>query len=289
MMHVNGKTKIFGLFGDPVLHSLSPAMHNAAFEYEGLNYVYVPFNVKSDNLKEAVCSIKALGISGVNVTIPHKQGVMDYMDELSEEARLIGAVNTIHNDNGKLIGYNTDGRGFIRSLEESGFNCKGKSALIFGAGGASRGICVTLGLSDIEDIYIVNRTIERAEEIALAVNENTNARAHVVEYMPEKFGNILSSIDLVVNTTPQGMHGSESGIQNMIDWGSVNREAVISDIVYRPFITPFLLEATRSDLKVVTGDSMLLYQGVLAYEIWLKRKAPAHVMKDVLFERLTIE
>lgn len=288
-MNINGETKIFGIFGDPVAHSLSPAMHNAAFEYEGLNCVYVPFNVKNENLKEAVESIKALGISGINVTIPHKQGVMEYLDELSEDAKLIGAVNTIYNDGGKLIGYNTDGPGFIKSLEEPGFSCEGKSALIFGAGGASRGISVALALSKIKDIYIVNRTLKRAEEIAEVVNNNTKAKAHIIEYVPERFGEIIQSVDLIVNTTSQGMHGNESGIQDLIDWESVNKDAVITDIVYRPLITPFLLEASRHGLKTVTGDNMLLYQGVLAYEIWLKRKAPVHIMKDILFECLTNE
>jgi len=286
-MYVNGKTKILGIFGDPIEHSLSPEMHNAAFEYEGLDCVYVPFNVKSENLKDAVHGIKALGLLGVNVTIPHKQGIMEYIDDVSEDAKLIGAVNTIHNDNGKLIGYNTDGRGFIMSLEESGFSCQGKSVLVFGAGGASRGICVTLGLHNVKDIYIVNRTLKRAEEIAEVVNDNTKAKAHVIEFAPERFGEMIKSVDLIVNTTSQGMHGNESGIQDIINWESINKNTLISDIVYRPLITPFLLKAYRRGLKVVTGDNMLLYQGVLAYEIWLKRKAPVEVMKDVLFRRLT--
>lgn len=286
MKDINGGTKVFCIFGDPVQYSMSPVMHNAAFEHENLDCVYVGFNVKKENLKEAVYGIRGLGISGISITMPHKQDIMQYLDGLSDDARLIGAVNTIHNENGKLTGYNTDGPGFLRGLEEAGFKCQGKSALIFGAGGASRAIAVTLARNGIKHLYIVNRTLEKAEDIAALVKGNTKTSASIIEFVPERFNKVLPQVDLLINTTSQGMYGKVSELQDIIDWDVIDKKTVISDIVYRPEKTPLLFKAQQYNLTTVTGVNMLLYQAVMAYELWLNRKAPVNAMRKSLLEAL---
>jgi len=175
---ITGKTKIVGLFGFPVEHTLSPSMHNAAFEALGLDYCYISFNVHPDNLRPAALAIRVLNIAGVNITIPHKEAIIPYLDELDREAELIGAVNTVLNKDGRLIGYNTDGRGFIRSLkEEGGLTPKGKVIMIIGAGGAARSIAFSLALEGAEKIFINDIISEKAKELSCAVSTKTSTEA----------------------------------------------------------------------------------------------------------------
>ena len=171
-MKITGKTKIVGIFGYPIEHTFSPLMHNAAFSALGLDYCYIPFEVQPKDLKSAVEGIRALNIRGVNITVPHKEAVIKYLDELSKEAKLIGAVNTIENRGGKLIGHNTDGRGFIKSLwDDAKTRVKGKSVLLVGAGGAGKGIAVSCALEGASEIIIANRTIKKADELVRYLKE----------------------------------------------------------------------------------------------------------------------
>jgi shikimate dehydrogenase len=165
-------TELYGIFGYPIGHSLSPLMHSTAFAHHGIDAVYLPFAVHPGHIEIAVKSITALHMRGVNVTIPHKQAVMAWLDELSPEARLIGAVNTIHLQDGRLQGDNTDGIGFLRSLEEAGNEVAGRTVMLLGAGGAARAIAVQLCLSDIRRLYLANRTQRRAEELAAFLRQN---------------------------------------------------------------------------------------------------------------------
>ena len=196
---ITGKTNIVGLIGDPVEHSMSPPMHNAAFEYLGLDFVYVPFNVKITALGESIKGARALGIKGINVTIPHKTNVLEFLDVLDKPAELIGAVNTIKFDNGEITGYNTDGIGAVRALEEV-VQVKDKNVLMVGAGGAARAVAFQLILSEIESITIINRTPEKALKLK---NEITSKIESNVSY-----GNLeilekeISKADILINTTP---------------------------------------------------------------------------------------
>ena len=279
-MKVTGYTKVLGIFGYPVGHTLSPLMQNAAIEASGLPYIYVPFEVSPENLESAINGIRSLGITGVNITVPHKEKVISFLDEITEEASLIGSVNTIENKNGRLIGHNTDSRGYIRSLrEDAGFDPKGKRALIIGAGGAARGVMAGLSLNRIAEILIANRTLEKGETLAAEFGGKFNEikfSAHPLSALNDP--DILSSLDLVINTTSLGLEGKTVEVELSFTPPHV----LISDIAYKPPTTSFLKKAQDAGLKTLGGLGMLLYQGAISFEIWTSNKAPLDVMKKAL-------
>src|SRR5262245_48126759 len=198
MRSFHGETRLYGIFGYPIGHSLSPLMHNTAFAYHELDAVYLPFAIHPAQLEVAIRAITALHICGVNVTIPHKQAVMAWMDELSPEARLIGAVNTIHLRDGRLPGYNTDGLGFLRALEEAGREVTGQTVMLLGAGGAARAIAVQLCLSGIRRLFLANRTQTRAAELAIFLKQNTpHADISVVAMGESSLAVLLPDTDIV--------------------------------------------------------------------------------------------
>lgn len=281
-MNVNGETKVLGILGYPVKHTLSPLMQNAAIEALKLNYIYVPFEVRPEGLERAVYGIRALGISGMNVTIPHKEAVMNFLDEIDGSAELIGAVNTILNRNGKIIGYNTDSPGYIRSLrEDAGFDPKGKTIIVIGAGGAAMGIIAGLFLSDASEIIIANRTIGKAEKIKVNYTERCRGRSIQIKTAPLSYlkdPKVLSSVDLIVNTTSMGLEGMAPDV----DFASTSPHVLISDIAYKPPVTAFLRKARDAGRKTVGGLGMLIYQGAISFEIWTGEKAPVDVMKKAL-------
>ncbi|GAB6099061.1 shikimate dehydrogenase [Halanaerocella petrolearia] len=279
------ETEITGIFGYPVEHSLSPAMHNRAFSDLGLNYVYLPFAVKPDSLEEAVAGIRGLNIKGVNLTIPHKQQVIPYLDELSEEAELIGAVNTIENRDGKLIGHNTDGRGYIRSLkEDANFNPERKKALIVGAGGAARAVAFQLALEGVSELYIANRTIEKAEKLVKDVNNSLDLnQAQPIPLVDDKLADIIGDLDLIVDTTPVGMH-PKIDVEPVVSADLLHSDLLVSDLVYNPEETVLLEETKKIGAETISGLGMLLYQGVIAFEIWTGQQPPLQVMKQELIE-----
>lgn len=277
---ITGNTKVLGIFGYPVKHTLSPLMQNAALEAAGLDYLYMPFEVRPDQLESAVTGIKALGISGVNVTIPHKEKIIPFLDEITDEARLIGSVNTIENRNGKLIGHNTDSRGYILSLrEDAAFDPKGKKVLIIGAGGAARGIISGLAMNGAAGISISNRTMEKGERLTHEFADkfkDTIFKALPLSSLRNP--QTLSSLDLIVNTTSADMEGSQLDVEFRHTPSSI----LISDIVYKPSITPFLKMAQEAGRKTVGGLGMLLYQGAISFEIWTAVKVPIDVMRRAL-------
>lgn len=283
---ISGRTRVCGIFGYPVEHSFSPAMHNAAFAALGLDYIYVPFPVLPANLPGAVAAVRALGLAGVNVTIPHKEAVLPLLDELSEEARLIGAVNTIVNRSGQLHGDNTDGRGFLRSLEEkAGFTPAGKTALILGAGGAARAVAVQLALAGTKRLLLANRSQSRARELAGFVAERTGVRVEMVPW-PRKDnemlpGEALLEAELVVQATPMGMHPNASETVPL-PFDLFRPGQVACDLVYNPVETLFLKKAREAGAAAVDGLGMLLYQGALAFELWTGAAAPVEVMREAL-------
>lgn len=284
-MTISGKTKLIGIFGDPISHSLSPQMHNAAFKELGLDYAYLPFHVKDNQLKNAVESIRALNLRGVNVTVPHKEEVMQYLDELDEQAEHIGSVNTIVNNDGVLTGYNTDGRGYIQSLEEeTGINLKDMDIMIIGAGGSARSIISALITKEPKEITIVNRTVERAEKLAEEFSKHTTkTKLKALPTSDGLFGHEIEEARLFINATTMGMLDVELP---PIPLEHLQPSAIISDIVYSPMNTPMIKEAEAMGFKVHRGLGMLIYQGAIGFELWTGEKPPIDIMKKVALENI---
>ncbi|MGM0501808.1 MAG: shikimate dehydrogenase [Bacillota bacterium] len=274
------ETKVTGIFGYPVEHSLSPQMHNQAFAALKLNYNYLPFAVEPDNLGQAVEGIRALNIKGVNVTIPHKQKVIPYLDQLTEEAELIGAVNTIENQAGTLIGHNTDGRGFIRSLkEESDFVAAGKQAVIIGAGGAARAIAFQLALEGLNKLMITDLDFEKAENLSTEIEEQLDLSVTAIKQ--QQLVEVMSDTDLVVDATPVGMHPNVD-VDPVVEAELLHQEMIVYDLVYNPRETVLLKAAEQVGAEGISGLGMLLYQGVIAFEIWTGKEAPVEKMRAAL-------
>jgi shikimate dehydrogenase len=286
---ISGRTKICGIFGCPVEHTFSPAIHNAAFAAAGLDYAYVPFRVEPGRLAAAVEALRALGMVGVNVTIPHKETVLPLLDELSDEAKLIGAVNTIVNRSGKLYGDNTDGKGYLRALREAGFEPAGKTVLFLGAGGAARAVAMQLALAGVKKINFANRTSRRAGELAHSVAEATGIQVETIPWPDQAEGKLparfLAESDLVVQATPLGMspHIDEAV---PLPFEVFRPGQVASDLIYNPVETLFLKKAGQVGADTVNGMGMLLHQGALAFELWTGAAAPLEVMRAALKKEL---
>ena len=282
-MVIKGSTKVVGLIGEPVEHSFSPPMHNEAFKTLGLDYVYVPFNVSPNNLKSAIEGANSLNIQGLNVTIPHKINVIKYLKELDPIAELIGAVNTIDFKN--LKGYNTDGIGCIRAIEEV-TKIKDKNIVVAGAGGAARAIVFYLAKYGAEEVNILNRNLKKAENLAndlLASNLISNVNSSDIL----EISKFISDADILIDTTPIGMHPNVSD-EPIVKAADIHEELVVNDIVYNPNETVLLKEAIKANAKVVYGIKMLLYQGAESFKIWTGREAPVDVMEAKLKETLNV-
>ncbi|BAF59310.1 MAG: shikimate dehydrogenase [Pelotomaculum sp.] len=283
---ISGRTRVCGIFGCPVEHSFSPAMQNAAFKAAGLDYVYVPFLVRPGHLQAAVEAVRALDMAGVNVTIPHKETVLSFLDEISEEARLTGAVNTIVNRTGRLFGDNTDGKGFLRSLKENtGFTPAGKTALLIGAGGAARAVAVQLALAGLKKLFLANRSEGRARELAAFLAAQAGTEVEVIpwpkgesEVLP---GRAVTESDLVVQATSLGMYPRQQETVPL-PFELFGPGKVACDLVYNPVETLFLQKAGQAGATAVDGLGMLLYQGALAFELWTGIAAPVGAMREAL-------
>lgn len=277
---ITGKTKIVGLFGYPVEHTLSPYMHNAAFEALGLDYRYLPFRVSPENLKAAINALKALNIKGVNITIPHKETIIPYLNELDREAELIVAVNTVLHEEGRLIGYNTDGRGFIRSLkEEASIIPKGKRVMILGAGGAARAIAFSIAIEGVEKIFISDVIEKKAKELSSAVINKTSTEAIYIKDLKERIG----EVDILINATPLGMKKEDP---MPISPELLSQRLFVYDIVYNPPETPLIREAKTKGAKALSGIGMLVYQGALSFKIWTGQEPPIDVMRKAIESKI---
>jgi shikimate dehydrogenase len=278
---LDSHTTLYGVFGDPVRHSRSPLMMNRAFQEMGLNAAYAAFHVKPDGLGNAIAGIRALGFRGVNVTIPHKVEVMRHLDAIDEGARIIGAVNTVVNENGKLSGYNTDGIGYVRSLrEETGIELEGLRVLLLGAGGAARGVAYALAKAGVKRIEIANRTLARAIELASAIGEFTDTLGIGLDDLADRMG----SVDLIVNTTSAGMHPNVAEVP--MNSELIQPEHIVSDLIYNPRITRFLKEAEARGAKIHGGLGMFIYQGAYALEYWTGNAAPTASMRQIVEQSL---
>lgn len=283
---IRGTTKVVGVMAYPVGHSGSPAMHNAAFEALGLDYCYVPFEVPPEKVAWALEGMKALGIVGLNVTVPLKEKVMPYLDEITEEARLIGAVNTIHNQRGRLLGDNTDGRGFVLSLRERGMEVAGKKVVLLGAGGAARAISVALLREGVSTLWLANRTLPRARDLAAHLEEHFGPGQVVALPLETKvLWEPLQEADLIVNATSAGMHPYEEEMP-LEDLPPLGPHVWVYDIVYNPRWTRFLQRAREREARTVDGTDMLVYQGALAFHRWTGCFPPVEVMREALLSFL---
>lgn len=281
-MEIKATTRIYGIFGHPVSQSLSPAIHNAAFEHLGLDCVYLAFDVDPGSVAQSVESIRTLGLSGINVTIPHKQSVMAGLDEIAPEASMVGAVNTIVNEDGRLKGYNTDVSGVLRALEsELGFAPQGKSVFVVGAGGASRAVIVAMCTGGARSVAIANRTYSKAQELSEEFSPsfaNVGFSAAPLEDA-ERVAQLIVQADIVINCSSAGM-GDIEPLRLPLDL--LGENCVVYDLVYKPPVTPLVRDSRALGLRAESGLGMLLYQGVDAFEIWTGEKAPVEVMREAL-------
>jgi shikimate dehydrogenase len=282
-MEISGKTRVCAVIGDPVEHSLSPVMHNAAFKKLGLNLVYVAFKVTRNELKEAISGTRSLGLRGLNVTMPHKNAVMSYLDETDSTAKAIGAVNTILNDKGKLIGYNTDGKGAMIALKENGISTEEKKMLLLGAGGAAKAIAYQAA-HEVEELVILNRTSEKAEKLAEVLRKKFGKKMEGGKLSAEVLKEELKTTDILVNATSVGMNPDVN--MSPVPSDLLRSGLCVMDIVYNPLETKLAKDAKSVGAKVVSGLEMLLYQGAVSFEIWTNCPAPVDVMKKAALNKL---
>jgi len=280
-------TKLVLLLGQPLGHSISPAMHNFAFEKLGMNYCYMPVEVTPENLATVFAGLTKMNVTGFNITIPHKIRIMDYLDELDPLARVIGAVNTICLKDGKTRGYNTDGEGFVRSLEEKAdIRVKEKRFFILGCGGAVRAIAMTLASRGAAAVHISNRTFSKAEALAAEINEKISCCAKAVEQKTETIQPYLKQCDILINGTRLGMHPDEDC--SPIDTSLLSADLIVADIVYNPLITKLLKEAEQLGCTIVDGLGMLVYQGAAAFQLWTGVEPPVDEMSELSYKLMTI-
>ncbi|MGH7885544.1 MAG: shikimate dehydrogenase, partial [Thermodesulfobacteriota bacterium] len=282
-LDIKATTKLYGIFGHPVTQSLSPLIHNFAFNKLGLDCIYLGFDIKPPNIRAAINSIKVLNIQGINITIPHKEAVISELDELTESVILTGAVNTIKNENGRLVGYNTDVTGVMRAIkEEFNFDPHYKTALVIGAGGASRAVIAGMCLNGISKIIIVNRTLSKAEQLMNSFSDQFPNIVFKTASLDDekKLKSFISDSDIFINSASAGM-GDIPPLK--IPLGAVSKDCPVYDLVYKPALTPLVKQARALNLKAQSGLSMLLYQGVEAFEIWTGIKPPVKEMREILF------
>lgn len=269
--------KHFAVIGDPIAHSLSPIMHQAGYEAVGYDAEYHKFQVKPEELGEAVKGLKALGFAGWNVTVPHKENIIAFLDELTDEAQLAGAVNTVKVQAGRLIGHNTDGAGLVCSLREHMELDDRKIIILLGAGGAAKGIAMALAPLEVQ-LIVLNRTAERAKELV----EKIRAQGGQAIQVPWGGGDWIAKADCVIQTTSLGLKNEEYPISLR----GIHPSSLVIDIIFNPWETPFLKGAKTLGCKSLNGIEMLLYQGVKAWEFWLEDQAPVEAMRRALYEAI---
>lgn len=280
---MSGKTSLFGIFGYPVSHSRSPAMHNAAFAALGMDCRYDAYEIAPGEIAAAVEKARSLPLAGINITVPHKQAIMAELDFLSPEAELAGAVNTVKNKDGRLSGYNTDIEGALAAIHEGvGFRPEGGTAFVVGAGGAARAVVLGLCMNKAERILISNRTVEKADALAREFTDKFPDTAIECSGLgvaeTEQF---VTEADIVINCSSAGMEGCGPLLLPLENF----RGTGVYDLVYRPRITPLVARARELGIKAESGAGMLLHQGAKSFEIWTGTPAPVGAMKKALEER----
>ena len=281
-MEKNYRAELTGVFGDPVEGNPTGVMEEAAYNALGLNYRYITMKVTPEGFRDAMNAVKAIHMKGVNLTMPHKITVIPYLDELSEAASIIGAVNTVvvRND-GTLFGENTDGKGFVEALLRYGESPAGKNIVILGAGGAARAICVECALAGAAKVTIINRTEAKAQELADLINAKTAAKADALAWAPGQ--EIPSGTDILINSTSIGL-GDDRANRPDINYDTITPSMTVSDVVFNPSDTLFLQGAAERGARTVNGLGMLACQGARNFTLWTGEQAPLEVMINKLKE-----
>lgn len=269
-----------GIIGYPIGHSMSPVFQQAALDSCGVDARYVAYQVAPEEVGEFVNGLRQHGIMGINVTVPHKEAVMPFLDEIDDWATEAGAVNTIVNRQGRLTGHNTDGYGFLRALREGGgFEPQGQRTLILGAGGAARGVVLALAREGVGDLTIANRTPERADNL-VQLARNRGIAASATGLSAADLTEAAASAELIVNCTTIGMAHGPGEDESPLPAGVIPPTALVNDLVYNPLETRLLREAVQTGAKTLGGIQMLVYQGAASFEMWLDRPAPVLVMLE---------
>ena len=287
MIPITGQTRLTALLGSPVAHSISPLMHNEAFQLLDLDYTYLCFEVNEETLPAAVDGLKACGIRGFNLTMPNKNKIVELLDELSPAARLIGAVNTVVNDDGHLTGYNTDGVGYMQAVKDAGYDITGKTITIMGAGGAATAICAQAALDGVEKIHIFARETSRFWDRTQKLAENINSTLPCKAVLHENkdtaaLAQAISESALLLNATSVGMAPNTEGTI-IEDTSLYHPDLIVSDVIYNPRETRFLKEAREAGCRTFNGMYMLLYQGAEAFRLWTGKEMPVKEIKANFF------
>lgn len=278
---LTGHTRIVGVIGDPVEHSRSPQMHNAALAKAELDYVYVPFHVRPKDLADAIAGFKAINVVGINVTLPHKQTVIPYLTSVSREAELIGAVNTLTFAGDGIHGDNTDAPGVLRALEENGDMSVpvGEAVVVLGAGGAARAVVVALALAGVASITIANRTVEKAVSLAEEMHQKTDVAIHGMGLTDTRLPAAVRQSALLINTATASMDATHPLLIST-DW--IQPNAIVYDIVYTPPVTPLMQAAAEQGCRTLGGIGMLVHQGAIAFEKWTGITPCTETMRQAL-------
>jgi shikimate dehydrogenase len=282
-LELSGRTRVCAVLGDPIAHSLSPTMHNAAFEALGLDFVYLAFRVQTEGLESAISGAKQLGIHGLNITMPCKEAVATYLDAVDPAARTVGAVNTVVNDNGEFVGHNTDGMGAVKALEDHNASLQGKRVLLLGAGGAGKAIAFHVA-QEASRLDILNRSGQIASRLARALGERSSSKITGSVLSSAKTRRKLESADILINATSVGMHPQAD--QSLVDPSWLRPDLVVMDAVYNPRETQLVKDAKRAGAEVVDGIEMLVHQGAAAFQMWTKQPAPVQTMRQAVLEKV---
>lgn len=280
---IKGTTTLLGLLGYPVKHSKSPQMHNTAFEVLGLDHVYMAFEVKEGFIKEGLDALKTLNAVGANITMPLKTEVLEYLDDISEDAMIIGSVNTIKIEDGKIKGYNTDGRGFVKALQERGIDFKGKKIVIAGAGGAARAVATQLAFDGAGEIVMINRTLKTAREIIDNISKHiTSCKARALEMDRDILIDEIHDAAVLVNCTSLGMEATiDQAIISSPE--ELHKDLFVADIIYDPEKTKLLKMAEEAGCNYMNGLGMIIWQGAIAFKIWTGQEMPVDLIKNEIF------
>jgi shikimate dehydrogenase len=282
-MDISGKTRVCGVIGNPIEHTLSPTIQNAAFNRLKLDFVFLAFHVKADELENALRGMRGFGIHGLNVTMPHKNTVISHLDEVDSAVQFLGSANTILNKDGKLSGFNTDGVGALNALKENGVDVTEKKVLLLGAGGAAKAIAFSFA-QEAGSLCILNRAPEKAAVLSDALNHVFGTKIMGGAFSPSAVQKNLQDTDILVNATSVGMHPHVD--QSLVEPKWLKPDLAVMDIVYNPVETKLAKDAKAADAKVISGVEMLIYQGAASFKIWTGKSAPIEVMRKAALTKL---
>ncbi|MEG0585161.1 MAG: shikimate dehydrogenase [Christensenellaceae bacterium] len=276
-MMKNYRSKLVGVFGYPIDENPTIVMMEAAFCERSIDWRYLTLLVDDKHLKEAFIGMRAMNFEGINLTIPHKVKAIQYVDRLAKSAELIGAINTVVRENDSLVGYNTDGAGFVRGIKSQGIELRGKEIAVMGAGGASRAICVECALAGCKKISVINRNIQRGTELVELLNHKTDAQAVYIKWA----GTVhIPQCDILINATNIGLY-PDCNVPD-IDYEDITPQMIVQDIIPNPALTPFLKKAKQKGAVIFDGLSMLVYQGEIAFKLWTGKTPNIKTMKKAL-------